>query len=148
MRSISRGQKYIHTKVSVQHKLFSMARCGLRDHLGADLTQKTSSWKPSPTYHHSLIGIIEPFQQLNAGAFATPTAPNKCQRLPRINRYWETIQNLDIRSRRICKFAVNKINLPLEVVLWMRRLELHMFLLEPRTQKVYLTEYSVMKICN
>lgn len=135
------------TGVSAQCKRFQSHKVWPRRPLGGRAySKKQHSPKLSPTYHLSLIGIIEPFQQLNAGALATPTAPNKCQRLPRVNRHRETIQNLDIRSRRVCKFTVNKINLPLEVVLRMRRLE-DMSLLDIRTQKVYLIEYSGMKIC-
>lgn len=103
----------------VQDKQFNLARHSLGDRLGAGRSYTESEIPQSvcTTYHLSLIRVIEPFQQLNAGAFATPTASNKSQGLPWIHRHGETIQNLDIRSRRICKFAVNKVNLPLEVAL-------------------------------
>lgn len=100
--------------------------------------RRQNSQKGCVAYHFSLIRIIETFQQLNAGAFATSTAPNKCQCLPWTNRHWETIQNLRVRSRRICKFTINKINLPLEVVLWMGGSKLEMLLLEPRILKTHL----------
>lgn len=141
-------ERKIATGVSVQRKRFFLVWQGVawETTWGQILRRKQRSpcsQKSCPTYHRSLIGIVEPFQQLDAGAFTTPTAPNECQRLPRIHRYQQSIQNLYIRSRRICKFTVDKINLPLEVVLWMRRLELHMSLQEPRTQKVHLTEYRI-----
>ena len=97
-------------------------------------------------YHLPSVRIVETFQQLNAGAFTTSTAPNKCQGFPWTDRHWKTIQNLYIRAGRICKFTVNKVNLSPEVVLWMERLELYILLLESRLLRMHLSFKSLLKI--
>lgn len=69
------------------------------------------------TYHFTFIWVIEPFQQLNTGAFPTATAPNKCQSLPRFHRHSQIIQHLDIWPSWVGELAVSKLYFTFEVVL-------------------------------
>lgn len=72
---------------------------------------------PVRTYHSAFIWVIEPLEQLYTCAFATAAAAHKGQRLTRLDRHIETIQDLDVWPGRVRELAVNELNVALEVLL-------------------------------
>lgn len=69
------------------------------------------------THHLTFVGIIEPFQELNAGALPTAAAPHKRQSLARFHRHNQVIQHLDVWSGRIGELAIEELYFPFEVLL-------------------------------
>lgn len=64
-----------------------------------------------------MIRIIKPLQQLHTGALPAAAAANKCQRLARLHRHIQPIEDLDVWSGGVSKLAVNELNVALEVIL-------------------------------
>lgn len=69
------------------------------------------------SHHSAVIGIVEPLQQLHAGALATAAAAHEGQRLTRLYRHVEPVQDLDVGPGGVGELAVNEVEVPLEVIL-------------------------------
>lgn len=68
-----------------------------------------------------MVRVVEPLQQLHAGALPTATAAHEGQRLAGLHRHVEPIQDLDVRPAGVSELAVNEVNVPLEVILKTQR---------------------------
>lgn len=64
-----------------------------------------------------MVRIIEPLQQLHAGALPAAAAAHKCQRLARLHRHIQPVQDLDVWSGGVGELAVNELNVALEAIL-------------------------------
>lgn len=69
-----------------------------------------------------MIGVVEPLQQLHAGALAAAAAAHEGQRLTGLHRHIQPVQDLDVRPGGVGELAVNEVEVPLEVILKTQRL--------------------------
>lgn len=69
------------------------------------------------SHHFAKVRIIKPLQKLNAGALPTAAAAHKGQRLSRLHRHTQSIQDLDVWPGGVGELTVNEVNVPLEVIL-------------------------------
>lgn len=75
------------------------------------------------THHLAFNGIVEPFQELNAGAFPAAAAPDKRQSLTRFHGHNQVIQHLDVRSRWVSELAIQELYFTPEVFLMMDKIQ-------------------------
>lgn len=71
----------------------------------------------SPSHHSAVVGIIKPLQQLDAGALPTAAAAHEGQRLARLHRHVQPIQDLDVWPGGVSELTVNELDVSLEVIL-------------------------------
>lgn len=68
-----------------------------------------------------MVRVVEPLQQLDAGALPTAAAAHEGQRLALLHRHIQPIQDLDVRPGGVGEITVNELNVPLEVILKTQR---------------------------
>lgn len=64
-----------------------------------------------------MIGVVEPLQQLHAGALPAAAAAHEGQRLAGLHRHVQSVQDLDVGPGGVGELAVNEVEVPLEVIL-------------------------------
>ena len=87
-------------------------------HLGPQPADVEVAKVAAVQHHLPLAGVVEPLQERDDGALATPTGTHESERLPRRDGELEAIQNEDIGTSRVPELKIFSLDSSSGIVLW------------------------------